>query len=280
MYLESCLEFFCKEPFYAISQEQKKNDLLKGLREHVVEFLRGFRITFQNRHFLKLAAATFCVFNGFTIIAGLGSYVIIFYVFGGDQLPGAKYVGLFGTILSACTFGAIYVVTRLATRVGKKKAFIVSTSIAIAGYAVKWFCYRSGSPNLIFMPAPLIAFGLGGLFTTVSAMIADVCDEDELEIGYRREGTFGAIYWWMVKLGTAVALGISGYLLNFTGFLQELGAHQSHRSLLLMRVFEIGLPILTYSFAIIAVSTYDLDAEKVQAIRLELEKRRGKTTAT
>jgi len=52
-------------------------------------------------------------------------------------------------------------------------------------------CYRVGHPNLLFLPAPLIAFGFGGLFTTVAAMIADVCDQDELANGQRREATFG-----------------------------------------------------------------------------------------
>jgi GPH family glycoside/pentoside/hexuronide:cation symporter len=272
---------FCKEPFYAIAEAQKEHRvLLKGLGQHVAEFFRGFGVTLRNRRFLKLAAATFFVFNGFTLIAGLGSYVIIFYVFGGDQLSGAMYVGLFGTALSICTFGAISATTWFATKWGKKRAFIASTSIAIMGYVIKGFCYQPGAPNLNFLPAPLIAFGLGGLFTTVSAMIADVCDQDELEVGTRREGMFGAIYWWMVKLGTAVALFVSGYLLNFTGFLQELGAHQSERSLLLMRIFETGLPILAYALAIAAVSSYDLDAKRVQAIRLELEQRRGKSASS
>ncbi len=274
---------FCTEPFYAIARAAhsksrlKAGGFLKGLRNNLTEFTRGFGITLCNRRFLKLAAATFLVFNGFTIIAGLGSYVIIFYVFGGDQVSGARYVGWFGTALSACTFGAIGIVTWLATKIGKKRAFILSTCIAIAGYVVKWFCYQPGSPYWLFLPTPLLAFGLGGLFTTVSAMIADVCDQDELEVGYRREGTFGAIYWWMVKLGTAVALAVSGHLLNATGFLQEFGAHQPARSLYLMRVYEIGLPIIAYALAIAAIATYDLDQEKVWSIREKLEQRRGKT---
>ena len=32
-------------------------------------------------------------------------------------------------------------------------------------------------------------------------MIADVCDQDELKTGERREGMYGAIFWWVVKLG-------------------------------------------------------------------------------
>ena len=30
-------------------------------------------------------------------------------------------------------------------------------------------------------------------------------DLDELNTGKRREGQFGAIYWWMVKFGLAIA---------------------------------------------------------------------------
>jgi GPH family glycoside/pentoside/hexuronide:cation symporter len=272
---------FCKEPFYSVARSAeeralKSANLRRGLWRHVRGFLKGFGNTLKNRRFLRLAAVTFLVFNGFNLIAGLGSYVILFYVFGGDQTAGAKYVGWTGTALSACTFGAIAVVTWLSSKLGKKAAFMIAMGIAIAGYVLKWFCYRPGEPFWLFLPTPLLAFGLGGLFTTVAAMIADVCDQDELEVGYRREGTFGAVYWWMVKLGTAAALAMSGYLLNFTGFLQDLGPNQSERTLYLMRVFEVGLPIVAYAAAILIIASYDLDRTKVDAIRAELEKRRGR----
>jgi GPH family glycoside/pentoside/hexuronide:cation symporter len=276
---------FCKEPFYAISQlayGKKKgtaSGFWRGLRHHLAEFTKGFAITLRNRRFLMLAAATFLVFGGFMMISGLGPYVIMFYVFGGDQKAGAQYVGWFGMVLSACTFGAIMAVGWLATKFEKRHAFIISTSIAIAGYVLKWFCYRPGSPVWLFLPAPLLAFGLGGLFITVSSMIADVCDQDELDVGVRREGTFGAIYWWMVNLGTAAALAASGHLLNATGFLQEMGANQSEKTLFLMRLFETGVPIVAYALAIAAIFTYDLDEKKVRAIRVQLEARRGKVSA-
>jgi GPH family glycoside/pentoside/hexuronide:cation symporter len=39
----------------------------------------------------------------------------------------------------------------------------------------------------------------------MGSMIADVCDYDELDHARAREGVFGAIYWWMVKIGMALA---------------------------------------------------------------------------
>jgi len=276
---------FCKEPFYTIALKerdkdaQKTTEVLKGALRHVASFFKGFFITLKNRRFLQLATATFCIFNGFQIIAGLGPYTIIYYLFHGDQGAGGKYIGLFGMFSSFFTFGVIFFVTWIASRIGKKKAFILSTFVAIFGYAIKFPLYQPGRPALILFSAPLIAFGLGGLFTTICAMIADVCDQDELENGNRREATFGAIYWWMVKVGMAVALAISGYLLNWTGFQEGLGGAQTPHTLLLLRLFEIGVPIVTYLAAILIMLPYDLTQEKAQAIRQELEKRRGAATA-
>ena len=50
------------------------------------------------------------------------------------------------------------------------------------------------------------------------SMTADVCDLDELKTGERREGTIGAVYWWMVKFGGAFAGLLSGLIMTFVGF--------------------------------------------------------------
>ena len=247
------------------------------LAKNSKEFFKGFVVTFKNSDFVKLCAATFLVFNGFMLVSAFSSYIIIYYVFGGNQDAGATYMGWFGLVSSIATFCVIPLVTWISSKVGKRKAFIISTSISILGYALKSFCYRPGVPLLLLLPAPLIAFGLGGLFTLMGSMIADVCDLDELDNGHRREGTFGAIYWWNVKLGMALAFALSGHLLNVTGFDVALKSSQSAHTLFMMRVFDIGVPILTSVIAIIAVLTYNLTEERAHEIRLQLEKRRGKT---
>ena len=118
--------------------------------------------------------------------------------------------------------------------------------------------------------------GIGGLFTTVGSMMADTCDLDELNNGARREGVFGAIYWWTVKLGMSLAFAFSGHVLNITGFNVELGASQSAKTLLMLRIFDISIPILTSVIAIIAVVLYKITEERAHEIRATLEQRRGK----
>jgi glycoside/pentoside/hexuronide:cation symporter, GPH family len=45
-----------------------------------------------------------------------------------------------------------------------------------------------------------------------------LCDMDELESGKRREGVFGAIYWWMVKFGFAIAGLLTGVIMSAVAF--------------------------------------------------------------
>jgi glycoside/pentoside/hexuronide:cation symporter, GPH family len=249
------------------------------LRRNLAEFFRAFRATLSSRPLLKLSLATFLVFNGFMLISSFQFYVIIYYVCGGNQAEGAKYAGYAGTTGALSTFAVVAFVTWLATRIGKKRAFFVSTGVSMVGYALKWVCYNPKVPLLVLAPAPLLAFGLGGLFTLMPSMIADVVDTDELQTHQRREGMFGAMFWFMVKLGMAVALAGGGYLLNATGFEVTLGGAQHARSIILMRLCDAGIPIVTSAIAIWAVATFPITEASALAVRQELERRRGKPGA-
>lgn len=253
---------------------------LAAARRSMAAFFAGFRDTIRTRPFLKLCGATFLVFNGFIMISSFQSYVIIYYVFGGDQELGAKWSGYNGTLGAVSTFGVIFLVTWLATQVGKRKAFFFSTGMSILGYGLKWFCYDVERPWLVLLPAPLIAFGLGGLFTLMGSMIADVVDEDELACAQRREGMFGSIFWWVVKVGMAAALAAGGFLLNATGFDVALGAAQTPRTLLLLRVFDVVVPMLTSALAIWMIAAYPITEERAHRVRKELEQRRGAAAGT
>jgi GPH family glycoside/pentoside/hexuronide:cation symporter len=281
---------FLKEPYRADAlahlYEAERADRHKRKTESsplvasMADFFKGFVATFRFRPFLKLCAATFLVFNGFMLISSFQFYVIIYYVFRGDKVLGAEYVGYSGSISALATFAVIVFVTWLATKIGKRRAFFVSTGVSIVGYGLKWFCYDPNIPWLLLVPAPLMAFGLGGLFTLMGSMIADVVDLDELETKERREGMFGSIYWWVVKLGMAAALAGGGILLEVTGFKVELEGAQADTTILLMRLFDILVPMITSAFAIWIVARYEITEEKAYEVRSELERRRGAVSST
>ncbi len=270
---------FLRERFLGLA-ETERNDAAKenagsAFGRSILEFFRGFAAVLKSRPFLLLCLATFLVFNGFMLISSFQFYVIIYYVFGGDQTLGAKYAGYAGTVGAISTFVVVVLVTWLGTKLGKRKAFFWAIGISIVGYGLKWICYNPKMPLLLILPAPLLAFGLGGLFTLLPSMVADVVDVDELKTRERREGMYGSIFWFFVKLGMAVALAGGGFLLNATGFDIALGGQQSENTIFLMRLFDAGIPMVASAIAIGAIALFPITEEKAHDVRVELERRRG-----
>ena len=243
---------------------------LRRISAEVKRFCRGFTQTLTSRPFLKLCGATFLVFNGFQLIAAFQVYVVIYYVFAGDRDTASYYLALFGTSATISTFAVVAFAAWLGTAIGKRHAFLVCIGISTLGYALKWFCYDPENPLLLLIPAPLLAFGLGSLFTLMPSMVADVCDLDELETGKRREGMYGSIFWWVVKLGMAAALAAGGFLLNFTGFDVSLEGNQTASALFWMRFCDVVLPVITSLLAIGCVAAYDLSESRAREIRAQL----------
>ncbi len=253
--------------------EAKKDD--PGIMGVINQFFVGFMTTIKFMPFLKLCVVTFLVFNGFMLVASFQFYVIIYYVFGGDTVAGAEFSGHAGALAAVSTLAIIVMISWLGPRFGKRKVFFFTTGVSVIGYLSKWFCYSPDMPWMVLLPAPLMAFGLGGLFTLMPSMIADVVDADELETYERREGMYGSIFWWVVKLGMAAALLAGGFLLNATGFDVELGTEQTERTLTLMRLFDAVIPAAASLIAIWLIATYSITEERAHEVRKLLEERRG-----
>ncbi len=104
------------------------------------------------------------------------------------------------------------------------------------------------------------------------SMTADICDLDELQTRERREGLFGAIYWWMVKFGAAFAGLLSGLILSAVGFDQS-QTIQTDSALAGLRAAFILVPVIGTLIGIWVMRKYDLGEERVREIRRELDAR-------
>ena len=267
---------FLRERFKEIAAAESGGEVAGSAVWQVIKnFFIGFGKTLSFKPFLKLCVATFLVFNGFILIAAFQSYVIIYYVFEGDQAAGSVFVGHSGLVQAISALMVIALVTWMATKIGKRRAFYVSTGVSMVGYALKWFCYTPENPWLVLIPAPLMAFGLAGLFTLMPSMVADVVDADELITHERREGMYGSIFWWVVKLGQSAAILGGGLLLVWTGFDVELGGDQTAEAIRLMRLSDALIPCIASGIAIWAIASYTITEEKAHEVRMQLEARRG-----
>ena len=162
---------------------------------------------------------------------------------------------------------------------GKRKAFIWSQSLSIIGYVALLFLFVPGKPYLFLFALPFISFGIGSLFTLMMSMTSDVIDIDELNTGKRREGIFGAIYWWMVKFGLAIAGLLSGVILTIIDF--NSGAPtQTYETMFELRLFFTAIPIIGTLIAIWVMRDYDVSEERTLEIRAAIDRKKAATSGS
>jgi len=236
--------------------------------------LKGFKEAFRLKPFRKLCIATFFIFNAFNTIAAFSFFIIVYYLFNGNAEKAGVWPTLFGSLGAlVTTFLVIPIVAKMSKKTGKKKAFMISQSISIIGYLMLWFLFVPGKPYMFIFALPFFAFGIGSLFTLMMSMTSDVIDMDELNSGLRREGIFGAIYWWMVKFGFAIAGGLSGVILSVVGFNADV-AQQTPDTIIGLRLFYSGFPILGTLVALYVMKDYKVTEEKANEVRAQLERRK------
>lgn len=238
------------------------------------EILISFKEAFSNKPFRKLCIATFFIFNAFNTVAGFTFFIVVYYLFNGDTAAAGIWPTLFGCGGAlATTFVVIPIVAWIAKKMEKKRAFLICQGISIFGYILLWFLFIPGKPYMFLFALPFFSFGIGSLFTLMMSMTADVCDMDELESGKRREGVFGAIYWWMVKFGFAIAGLLTGVIMSVVAF--KAGAPtQPEGAVTGLRIFFSGVPIFGTLIAMWVMWNYDLTEKKARAIKKELDDRK------
>ena len=191
---------------------------VKAAKQEKTPFWRDMKRTAHNRNFARLTLTVFTLAMGFNFVQLLGSYIPIFYVFGGDKVAGAYLLGINGTIWAITGLLAVFPLNWISPRLGKRNTLAIAILLMCLAQLSKIVCYNPRLPYLITIPTVLLSAGMLFFFTLGSSMVGDICDEDELNTGYRAEGSYYAIFWWLIKMGTAFASLVAGALIVFTAF--------------------------------------------------------------
>ena len=181
-------------------------------------FWQDMKNTAGNKNFILLTLTIFTLAMGFNFVNLLGSYIPIFYIFGGDKVEGAYLLGINGTVWAVTGVLAVFPLNIISPKIGKRKTLMLAIGLMVAAQLSKIVCYNPNYPYLIVIPTMLLSMGMLFFFTLGSSMVGDICDEDDLKTGKRTEGSFYSIFWWFIKMGTALASFVAGALIVYTMF--------------------------------------------------------------
>jgi glycoside/pentoside/hexuronide:cation symporter, GPH family len=248
----------------------------KAEQQQTVQLLPGIQAAFSSRAFTILVALTLLQIVAGMFASNLDRYLLVYYLHDGNVALGETWKGHLSLAYAVVGILSIYPVAWLARKIGKTQTVAIAFGFTFVGALGKWFFFTPGQPWKILFDPLLCGPVWIAINVLTPAMLADICDEDELRGGMRREGVFGAIFSWIQKVGYSTAFFGAFLSLKMTGFNAALGGAQSSDTILRLRLI---LALSTAAWAVLAIALlaiYPLDRRRAHEIRAALEARRGK----
>ncbi len=238
-------------------------------------FWESCRAVLQNRGMLILAAVAILQTIAGMLSGSLDYYLIVYHMCGGDLVQGSIWKGVLSSAYAVVGLVSIWPAVWLSQRFDKRTALSIIYGMLAVGGLMKWFIFNPNYPWLIILDPILCAPVYVGLTVLVPSITADVCDEDELKSGERREGLFGAMLSWIRKTGLSLAFLGSGLTLNLIGFDSARQGSQDPDTILSLRLVMTLAPTLTALVTLGLLRFFHLNRAEAAAVRAQLEARRG-----
>ncbi|MBL7215873.1 MAG: MFS transporter [Phycisphaerae bacterium] len=240
-----------------------------------INLFHAMLYTLKNKPYLILLGGFVIFMFALFGIGTLSLYVNIYYVYGGDEASGATLSAMGGSLAALTSYLSLPLLTWFSIRYGKRNAMIGGLSVAMLGVLSMWFTITPKMPYLQLVSFFICGIGLQGCWLMLSSMVADICDEDELKTGLRREGIYGAVYSFAQKASLALTAVVGGLVIKFSGFdttaAKEIGV--SSDVLHNMKLFFIVGQAVAFLLTIIVFVFYPITKEKSLETRRILNER-------
>ena len=122
----------------------------------------------------------------------------------------------------------------------------------------------------------LMAGNLGLCFAWLlnHPLVADICDDDEVRTGRRREGMFSAVFGFIYKAAIGIMAIGGGLLLAWAGVDGSVPEVLPSESIFRIRLIYLCVPTLCFLAAGLLVLTYPLTRVRMTEIKDQLQAKR------
>lgn len=237
-----------------------------------IKLLDAVRQTLGNRSFAIVFVAYLVIILSLFTASSITPFLIIYHVFQGDRVAFGDFNGWLITLGVGVSYLSILLISYVSRLTSKRRAMITGLALALASAVLNWFAIDPRWPWAMF-PAAIVGFlGFQGCWLMVDSMVADICDEDELLTGRRREGMFSAVKGFALKLAQAVTAAVGGTLLALSGFDAETARAEglAPQVATTMKALMLGFQITGLLIAIGLMMRYPLSRERAEKNRLAL----------
>jgi GPH family glycoside/pentoside/hexuronide:cation symporter len=246
-----------------------------AVEQEKLRLVDAVKYTLGNRSFQILMLSYLFFIAGLFSAGNIGGFINIYHVCGGDKVFASQLGGIVGTVGAIVSYLSMFLITAVATRTDKRTGMVVGLMVSLAGILASWWALDPRWPYAQVLTTAVTMLGMPGCWLLIGSMVADICDEDELKTGRRREGMFGAVNGFVLKVAAAVTSLIGGAMLSFSGFNpdQANAGQMSAATALAMKNLIVGAQALGIILAILVVAFYPITRRRAEETRRILDER-------
>jgi Na+/melibiose symporter-like transporter len=197
---------------------QDESGLAGGAWDGSKYLYEAVRYTMTNRPFVILFLAYVTIIVALFSAQSIAPLLMQHYVFGGDAIRLGNFQGMLMTMGMGLSYLSIFLISWISMRSSKRTAMVSGLALAFVGTALTFIAIDPRWPWMLFVSTFIAYLGLQGCWLMVDSMTADVCDDDELRSGRRREGMFSAVKSFALKAAQGLTFGIGGYMATAAGY--------------------------------------------------------------
>ncbi|TXT58684.1 MAG: putative Major facilitator superfamily transporter [Promethearchaeota archaeon] len=234
------------------------------------KFFDSLKLTFKNKAFISFVIASLCNWYVFgilpTIVPLYGKFVL--GIPEGQSILLSLLLGL--AFISAAIFNFLWKYVSL--KIGLRKGYMLSMISFILTLIPFFFLSETvGGYSAAIFAFFFLGIGLAGSLYFRDPIVSTIADQDELNTGVRREGSFYGVNALIMRLSTIfIFLTISTVFTSVGWKVFTADITEAHRTglKLLMSLF----PIIALGIGVVAINFFPITKEKYQEIKQNVNK--------
>ncbi|MFX0070263.1 MAG: MFS transporter [Candidatus Hermodarchaeota archaeon] len=250
--------------FIAIKWGVKEREEFKLDHKQEFGYFQGLKYAFKNKGFVL-----------YTIMFFLYEYILLTLA---TTIPlwALHVLGETDTFLISLLLGANFIAgvltviiwMKLDVKLGSRKAYMVAIIVTIIAF-IPFLFISTYTIALIFM---LIAgIGMGGMLYFIYLIVADPIDNDELETGVRREGTFFGITNFFMRLAMILSIVTVSLVFSSTGW-ESYTPNPGADVIFGLKALVVIFPVIAMVVTLILLYFYPYTKERVAEMKSQLAK--------
>lgn len=194
---------------------------VKMSRQPRMSILAAVRLAIKDKPFVMIQSALLLILVGMNWTSSLGIYLQVYYACRGNQQLASSLSGIGGSVVVIPSLIGMRLAAWISERLGKRESVLLCIFLTLLSVLSVVWILTPKHPYWVILNWIVNGMTIPAIIMLFSSMTADVCDDDQLVTGRRREGIFSAVNSLVTKVALITGTVLGGMMPALAGYINS-----------------------------------------------------------